>query len=166
MNKDMKLRKFIATTIREFLNEQTKIDGLEYPIPEDKFKWIANGENSRYAYVNNNPDNYMDRKNIRVYNPVTKKHYYLENVEVKVGDNNLLFVDFPRTDAPVDSWSQHATQYAIIRNWNRDNYQGDFVRYEILEINKNGMCKVSDGYNEPSGWYARDSFYKINKIIG
>ena len=35
---------------------------------------------------------------------------------------------------------------------------------ELLEIKEDGYCRVSDGYNKPSGWYARDAFYKINKI--
>lgn len=147
------------------LKEEIEIDGLKYPISQDKFKWIQNGENNRYAYINNNPDNYMDRKHIRVYNPNTKKHYFLERVDdIKVGDNNLLFVDFPRTDAPADSTWQHATQYAVIRTWNRDNYQGDFARYEIVSIRKDGYCVVSDGYNTPHGYFSGDAFYKINKI--
>lgn len=148
----------------QFINEGIISGELEYPISEEKFKWIEKS-GSRYAYVNNNPDNFHDKKHIRVYNHNTKHTFFLENIEVKVGDNNLLFIDFPRTDAPIDSWSKDSTQYATIRTWNRDNYQGDFVRFTIVEIGKDGMCRVSDGHNEPHGWYARSCFYKINKIM-
>ncbi|MFA5586368.1 MAG: hypothetical protein WDA02_07485 [Saccharofermentanales bacterium] len=151
----------------QFINEGIKIDGLEYPISERDFEYMKNSGYSNFAYVNNNPDKWHDKKHIRVYNHITKQHFYLEKVWPEVGDNNLIFVDFPRTDAPTDSWSQHATQYAKVRSWgqSRDEHHGDFIRFKIIQINDDNYCKVDDGYNEqPSGWYARDSFYKINKI--
>lgn len=151
----------------QFINEGIKIDGLEYPISERSFEYMKHSGYSNFAYSNNNTENWNDKKHIRLYNHITKQHFYLERVWPKIGDNNLIFVDFPRTDAPPESWSQHATQYAKVRSWgqSRENYHGDFIRFKIIEINKNDYCKVDDGYNEQtSGWYTRDSFYKINKI--
>ena len=157
--------KYIKTS-KDFLNEGVVIDGLEYPISERNYEYLVNGGWPKFIYTNNNPENFHDKSHIRVYNHKTKEHYYLENVVVKPGDSNLLFVDFPRTDAPTDSWSSDASQHANIRCWNRNDLpKWDFVRYKILSINDNGMCWVDDGYNEPSGWYARDCFYKINKIM-
>jgi len=149
----------------QFINESTIIDGLEYPISEEDFEYISR-RGSKFAYVSNNPDNWHDKKNIRVYNHNTKKHFYLEKVWPKVGDNNLLFIDFPRTDAPVDSWSSDATQYAKVTAWGSGDrgHSGDFVRFKIIEIDKDNYCRVDDGFNKPSGWYARSCFYKINKI--
>lgn len=147
------------------VHKGTIIDGIEYPISERDFDYLQRGGWSNYAYVNNS-DNFNDKRNIRVYNHNTKEHYYLEGVWPEIGDGNLLFVTFPKTDAPRTSWSQHATQHASVRTWGaREGYTGEFVRYTIEEISKDNYCKVSDGYNHgASGWYARDSFYKINKI--
>lgn len=141
------------------------IDGLEYPISERSFDYLIRSANSQYAYASNS-ENFHNKKNIRVYNHTTKEHYYLENVVVEVGDEGLLFVDFPKTDGPRNSWSERATQVVKIRTWGREEHRGEFVRYEITEIDKDNYCRVDDGYNKhKSGWYARDCFYKVIKII-
>jgi hypothetical protein len=145
----------------------TIIDGIKYPITPESFERLKN-RGSIFAYESNNPDNFYDKRNIRVYNHNTKYHYYLENVEVKIGDSNLLFIDFPRSDGPMGSWDSSVTQHAIVKSWgqSRGVHAGCFVRFRIDAIDKDGYCRVYDGYNENhSGLYARNCFYEINKII-
>ncbi len=81
-----------------------------------------------------------------------------------LNDSNLVFITFPRTDAPVNSWT-HATQHATIRTWAKPDLAGEFVRFKILSIDKYNYCSIDDGYNKPAGAYALDCFYKINKIM-
>jgi len=148
-------------------NEGVMIDGLEYPISDRSYDYLIRSGYSNFIYVNNNPDDWNDKINIRVYNHQTKEHFYLEKVWPEIGDNNLIFVDFPRTDAPTNSWSPDATQYAKIRSWgqSRGEHYGDFIRFKIVGIDKNNYCTVDDGYNHKHGGsYARNCFYKITKI--
>lgn len=140
------------------------IDGLEYHTSEENFNHYSS-YGGRFAYFHIG-DEWYDKNNIRVYNHTTKEHYFLEKVWPNLGDNNLLFIDFPRTDAPIDSWSSHATQYAKVRSWAHSHIlSGDFVRFTIESIDKDNYCKITDGHNYPHGWYARDCFYKIQKIF-
>lgn len=145
------------------------IDGLEYFISEKNFNHLPNslggGCKSPYFSIGKN---WYDKTHIRVYNMYTKEHFFLEQAFPKIGDSNLLFVDFPRSDAPTDSWASDATQHANIRTWAnhmKNGLGGDFIRYKILNIDQHNYCKASDEYNEPSGAYALDAFYKIHKII-
>jgi hypothetical protein len=139
------------------------IDDLLYPITKSNFKYNIKFGSPKYCYSLFDSSDFYNRKYLRVYNHSTKEHYYLERAWPDITDNNLLFVDFPRSDGPIDSWASHVTQHACIRTWAREGYVGEFVRYKIVEIGKDNYCKVEDGYNSPSGWYARDCFYKINK---
>lgn len=145
------------------------IDGLDYLVPEDKFKWILNGFGSKYAYANPNAEkNWYDKTLIRVYNHIKKEHYWLERVWPEVGDSNLLFVDFPRSDAPTYSWASDATQHALVRTWAHfkkpEEIANDFIRYKITHIDQWNYCNVDDGYNKPdNSGYARDCFYRITK---
>lgn len=142
------------------------IDGLEYHISEKDFEYHTR-YGSKYAYFNPNAiENWYNKNMIRVYNHYTKEHLFLERVWANIGDNNLLFIDFPRMDGPIDSWCKAVTQYAIIKSWSdraENELGGDFVRFTIDSIDKDNFCKVSDGYNSNSGWYARGAFYKIIK---
>lgn len=138
------------------------IDGLEYPITESNFEHISSRVSGKYAYYSIS-ENFNDKRNIRIYNHSTKEHYFLEQVWPKIGDTNLLFVDFPRDDAPMDSWYSHATQHANIRTWARNELSGELVRYRIIGIDEHNYCRVDDGYNTPSGVYHRSCFYTILK---
>jgi hypothetical protein len=154
--------------MEDIVLEDTIIDGLVYPITPKSFGYLVNSGYSRYAYTNNNPDSFTDKQNIRVYNHTTKEHFYLEAVWPELGDNNLLFVDFPRSDGPTSSWSNHVTQHAVIRTWgqSRGAQAGDFVRFTIESMDKDNYCRVNDGYNEHhSGSYSRGCFYKVVKIF-
>lgn len=135
--------------------------GLEYHLSEEGFK-----RKKGYAYFNPNADvNWHDKRTIRVFNHNTNEHYYLENVWPSIGDSNLLFIDFPRTDSPIGSWSSDSSQTCKPVVWAREELKGEFVRFKIHEIDKDNYCRVDDSYNKPFGWYARSCFYKITKKL-
>jgi hypothetical protein len=139
------------------------IDDLEYPILEKNFKFIQNS--GKFAYKNNNENNWNDKNELRIYNHFTKEHFLLiRKWDLAPGDNNLIFVDFPRTDGPTNSWT---TQHALVKchNDSKPGLLGDFMRFTILSIDRNGYCDVTDGYNTGMGAFARDCFYSINKIL-
>lgn len=147
------------------------INGIEYHLSEQSFQNLLNST-GKYAYFHNHdenvPDSWYNKNNLRVYNHHTNEHYYLERVWPNVGDNNLLFLDFSRNDGPTYSWYQHVTQHALVTTWAEHSDKGpasNFVRFTIDYIDKDNFCKVSDGYNKNSGWYARGCFYKILKIF-
>lgn len=141
-------------------DKSINIDGLEYPC-----RYPENYRFDKCLYCSNS-DKLYNKKNIRVYNPKLKQHCYLEWYWPNIGDTNLLFVTFPRTDGPVDSWSSSVTQHVNITTWTRENMIGEFVRFRIISINEDNYCRVSDNWNyKNDGIYARDAFYKINKIF-
>lgn len=143
-----------------------KIDGLEYLVTEEDFKYLQN-RGSSFAYALQDNEDFYNRKFLRVYNHNTKEHYYVESVYPKVGDSNLLFIDFPRSNAPVDSWMSGTTRHANITSWNKSEKDlgNDFVRFTIEYIDKEGYCQLFDGRKKCGGWYSRSCFYKINKVF-
>lgn len=144
---------------------QVELGGLVYPANQTTLWKVNKGWGSAYHYFNPS-DKFYDKQHLRVYNHKTNQVFYLERVYPTIGDNNLLFVDFPRTDGYVEN--QKCTQYAIIRTWSdgrSKEHSGDFVRFTIEHINEDRFCRINDGYNKPSGVYASNCFYKINKIL-
>lgn len=144
------------------IKETILIGGLEYPITEKNWKYLQ-WQGTGYPYANNSED-FNDKRHIRVWNKHTKEHYFLEKGWPEIGEGGLVFVIFPRTDGPTNSWASYVTQHVNIKTWGGKR-DGEFVRFEIKSIDKHNYCTVTDGYNKTNGGiYARDSFYTVNKI--
>lgn len=135
------------------------IDGLEYPVDVALYERVAT-YGGKYPFVNNNPDNYYDQTNLRVYNPVEKKHYYLEAVNAEVGDSNLIWID---TTAFIRSYPELA--YALSCGKRGEPTEGMFLRVKVESISESGYCNLEIRPNQFSRWWSKNCLYKINYIL-
>jgi hypothetical protein len=131
----------------------TIIGGYEYPIAPKDWDFISRAYNGRYVFFSPDGENL---KYVRVYNPFTEEHFYIERVWPEVGESGLLFFDTSRL---------HKNQ-CFVKTWSdrKECSPNEFVRYEIQGINENNYCIAFDGSNKPSGVYRRDCFYKVVNI--
>ena len=123
--------------------------GLSYP---DKSCIGWRGITS--PYVSNEIDS---KDNIRVYDVKLNAHIYLQRVQPKKGDTDLVRVQFPRDEGGL---------FCLINKWSFG--ENEFIRYTIDVMHKDGMVSVIGMFNEEKRHKCRcysNDFYKIINII-
>ncbi len=131
--------------------------GLNYPdVKQDSWRWLYG-----HPYISNKPNS---TKNIRVYFEHLKAHLYLEAVEPKEGDENLIQVTFP------SGRDKHPEQFCHLGEWAESKKEApkELIRFKILKVDKKNNWSYTVGamIGDKIQWkrQTHNLFYRLNSI--